>query len=1270
MFSKVLIANRGAIACRIARTLRRMGIRSVAVYSEADAHSMHVAACDEAVAIGPSPAAQSYLDFEKILAAAKSSGAQAIHPGYGFLSENPAFAEACAAAGIIFIGPTAAQMRAFGFKHAARALAEANGVPLLPGSKLLADADHALSEAARIGYPVMLKSTAGGGGIGMQLIRSAAELPDAFASVDRLARNNFKQGGIYLEKYVEQARHIEVQIFGDGLGHVVALGERDCSAQRRNQKVIEETPAPGLTETQRQRLWGCAARLGAAAGYQNAGTVEFVFDAQTGEFYFLEVNTRLQVEHGVTEEVTGLDLVEWMVKQASGELGSLENFRPQPRGASIQVRLYSEDPGKNFQPATGILTDVYFSPEARIETWVERGTEVSPFYDPLLAKIIVRGADRTEALARMSTALAGTRVHGLETNLDYLRQIVASPIFQAGKITTRSLATLPYDAATIDVLEGGTQTTVQDYPGRVGYWDVGVPPSGPMDHLSFRLANRLVGNPASAAGLEIAVSGPSLRFNCDAVIALTGAHLPATLDGKPVAPWRARRVKKGQTLRIGTADGAGLRAYLAIHHGFDVPDYLGSKSTFTLGLFGGHAGRALRVGDVLRVHAGAAAANSERRTLNAERRTSSTRPTDPPSSLQRSTFDVQSSTLISPPLVRLPKGLIPSISHEWQLGVLYGPHGAPDFFTDEDIADLFSATYEVHYNSARTGVRLIGPKPRWARQDGGEAGLHPSNIHDNAYAIGTIDFTGDMPIILGPDGPSLGGFVCPATIVQSELWKIGQLKPGDKVRFERLTAAAAQAAESAQDAAIEMLMTPAGRRRRTPNSERRTLNSELRAPNIQRSTFDVQSSALVSTEPAILHTLPARPTAPAVVYRRSGDRYLLIEYGPLALDLNLRFRVHALHQWLQQHPMPGLLDLTPGIRSLQVHFDNRVLPLERLMETLLEAESLLPATDDMEVPTRVVHLPLSWEDESTLLAIRKYMQIVRKDAPWCPSNIEFIRRINGLESIEQVKEIAFNASYLVLGLGDVYLGAPVATPIDPRHRLVTTKYNPARTWTPENAVGIGGAYLCIYGMEGPGGYQFIGRTCQMWNRYRQTADFTEDKPWLLRFFDQIRFYPVSNSELTRFRDDFVQGKVKLEIEHETFRLRDYNAFLAKNRDTITAFKANQQASFEAERHRWEESGQLNFSAETPAAAASEKADALPPGCIAVPAHIPGNVWKIHVTPGATVKAGDALLIIESMKMEITIVASRAGRVREVRCAEGRPVNAGETLVVLEEHNQR
>lgn len=1212
MFTKVLIANRGAIACRVIRTLRKMGIASVAVYSDADRHSLHVAQADEAVHLGPSPAAQSYLDVEKILAAAKATGAQAIHPGYGFLSENAAFVEACEAAGIVFIGPRAAQMRQLGPKHSARALAKAHGVPLLPGTDLLPDIETAQREAARIGYPVMLKSTGGGGGIGMQLIRKPTELASAFESVVRLAKNNFKDGGVFLEKFVEHARHIEVQILGDSHGHVVALGERDCSVQRRNQKVVEETPAPGLTAEQRAELLACAARLGTAAGYTNAGTVEFVYDNATGHFYFLEVNTRLQVEHGVTEEVTGVDLVEWMIRSAAGDL----NLRANPNvrntnigaawvpasGHSIQVRLYAEDPGKNFQPAAGPLTDVHFPKTARIETWVETGSEVSAFYDPMIAKIIVRGSDRADALARLDAALADTRVHGIENNLGYLRQIIASEGFRSGAVTTKYLATLPYVPATVEVLEGGTQTTVQDYPGRIGYWDVGVPPSGPMDNLSFRLANRLVGNPDTAAGLELTVNGPTLRFNTPAVVALTGAHMPATLDGKPVALHRAFRVKAGQTLRIGAVDGPGLRAYLAIRHGLDVPDYLGSKATFTLGLFGGHAGRALRVGDVLRVNRSTPAGVPD-----------------------------------NAPLLRAPAAVQPALTREWQIKVLYGPHGAPDFFTEQDIAMLLSTAYEVHYNSARTGVRLIGPKPEWARRDGGEAGLHPSNIHDNAYAIGAIDFTGDMPIILGPDGPSCGGFVCPVTIVQAELWKMGQLKPGDKVRFVPITAQEARELAYAQDSLIE------------------TLKPAKVAAAVATAT---------PPEPAVIHTLPARPTAPQVVYRRSGDAAVLIEYGPLQLDIALRMRVHALQTWLERQRLHGILDLTPGIRSLQVHFDQRLLPSERLVEILLRAESELPSIDDMEVPSRIVHLPLSWEDESTLLAIRKYMQIVRKDAPWCPSNLEFIRRINGLENLEEVYRTCFDASWLVLALGDVYLGAPVATPIDPRHRLVTTKYNPARTWTPENAVGIGGAYLCVYGMEGPGGYQFIGRTCQMWNRYKQTADFVDGKPWLLRFFDQIKFYPVSNAELTKFREDFPQGKVKLRVEETTFKLRDYQKFLADNSAEIGAFTKKREAAFEAELQRWIANGQLNFSANDEAASALDE-QAIPAGCVALPAHIPGNVWKILVEPGATVSEGDALVVLESMKMEVTVSASRAGKVREIRCAEGKPVNAGETLVVLE-----
>jgi urea carboxylase len=1094
-------------------------------------------------------------------------------------------------------------MRAFGLKHTARELAKQNQVPLLPGTGLLDSVEDALREAAHIGYPVMLKSTAGGGGIGMRLCWNKDELAGAYESVKFLAQNNFKDAGLYLEKYVENARHIEVQIFGDGNGGVIALGERDCSVQRRNQKVIEETPAPNLAPQLRLALLETAVRLGKAVSYQSAGTVEYILDAATGEFYFLEVNTRLQVEHGVTEEVTGIDLVEWMVRQAAGDLPDLHSFKIEPRGASIQVRVYAENPAKDFQPSCGTLTAAEFPAEARIETWVERGVEVTPYYDPMLAKIIVHAADRTQAMTRMQTALAATALHGIETNLDYLQQILREPVFRSGQHTTRFLGGLHYLAHSIDVLEPGVQTTVQDYPGRLGYWHIGVPPSGPMDGLAFRLANRLTGNAEDVAGLEITFTGPTLRFNCDSVIAITGAPIEVHLDGKTVAQWQTCAVKAGSVLQFGKLLGKGCRAYLAVKDGFQVPDYLGSKSTFTLGQFGGHAGRTLRAGDVLHI---SSADEFIYRQLAAE--------------------------------------LLPQYTDTWEIGVLYGPHGAPDFFTDVDIQDLFAADWEVHHNSNRTGVRLIGPKPQWARSDGGEAGLHPSNIHDNAYAIGAVDFTGDMPVILGPDGPSLGGFVCPVTIVHAELWKTGQLKPGDTVRFRWMSLEQAGYLEKLQDDTIR----------------------QLHLPKIV--TAMPQASSMGST---VLHRIPQSATQVQVVYRQSGDRNLLIEYGPLVLDLNLRFRVHALMEWVQREMdaarIKGIVDLTPGIRSLQIHFDARVLPRDKLLDVLIAAERKLPAIEDMQVPARIVHLPLSWDDAATRLAIEKYMQSVRKDAPWCPSNIEFIRRINGLDSIEDVRRILFEASYLVMGLGDVYLGAPVATPVDPRHRLVTTKYNPARTWTPENAVGIGGAYLCVYGMEGPGGYQFVGRTVQMWNRYLQTRDFKDGKPWLLRFFDQIRFYPVSETELLELRKDFISGRFNLRVEETTFSLKQYNSFLQQHAAGINAFKTRQQAAFEAERERWRDNGQAEYVSDVALSEADTQSELdLPAGARAVSSHVTGTVWKLLVKEGQRVTAGSPVLVVESMKMEIAVEAPVNGKVLQVFSKEGGHVSAGQVLLIIHE----
>ena len=1205
MFTKILIANRGAIACRIMRTLRRMKIESVAVFTKADALSRHVLDADTSVCIGDGLASESYLCPDKILEAARQTGAQAIHPGYGFLSENAWFAEQCMAQGICFLGPTPEQIRTFGLKHTARTLARQFDVPMLPGTGLLENIETACQEAHRIGYPVMLKSTAGGGGIGMRLCRDQQELLDAYESVGNLAQSNFSNAGLFLEKYIDQARHIEVQIFGDGRGNVIALGERDCSMQRRNQKVIEETPAPGLSSSTRTALQETAVRLMKSVQYQSAGTVEYVYDAEADRFYFLEVNTRLQVEHGVTEMATGIDLVEWMVLLGAGALPSLASFTVQPQGAAIQARVYAENPAKNFQPSSGLLSAVDFPATARIETWVDAGCEVSAFYDPMLAKIIVHAADRDQAIDHLIAALNQTMLYGIETNLDYLKQVLSGMVFRSGQVNTKYLAGFYYQPSSLDVLNAGVQTTVQDYPGRTGYWNVGVPPSGPMDSLAFRLANRLVGNPNEAAGLEITLSGPTLRFNCNTLIAVCGAPIDIWLDDKPLEQWRSHCIPAGALLRFGKIRQSGSRAYLAVQGGIQVPDYLGSKSTFTLGQFGGHAGRALRAGDVLHI-------------LPVRETTTGT----------------------------LPAECIPHYTHHWEIGVLYGPHGAPDFFTEDDIDTFFATDWKVHHNSSRTGVRLLGPKPQWARKDGGEAGLHPSNIHDNAYAVGTIDFTGDMPIILGPDGPSLGGFVCPAVIAQAELWKTGQLKPGDSVRFYPLTTEHALLLEQQQDKMI-----------REPDT-------------FTRAAADIPACPTGRGNP-VLHRIPADNGQVQVVYRQSGDKYLLIEYGEPILDIALHFRAHALMAWLQQRidqkDLPGILDITPGIRSLQIHYDSRLLARDRLLNRLIAAEQDLPAIDDMEIPSRIVHLPLSWDDAATRLAIEKYMQSVRSDAPWCPSNIEFIRRMNGLENIEAVKRIVFDASYLVMGLGDVYLGAPVATPVDPRHRLVTTKYNPARTWTPENAVGIGGAYLCIYGMEGPGGYQFVGRTVQMWNRYRQTRDFVAGKPWLLRFFDQIRFYPVSERELLELRQDFITGRFTLRTEETIFSLRAYQAFLQQHADSIRVFKSRQQQAFEAERERWQREGVQQSNDEDMLDYACTKSEInLPDGAHAVSSDVTGTVWRLLIEIRQTVSAGDPVIIIESMKMEITLSAPVSGVVQQISCKQGDYVCSGQLLLIVQE----
>ena len=461
MFNKILIANRGEIACRVAATARRMGVKSVAVYSDADADAKHVSACDEAVHIGASAPRESYLRWERILEAAKATGAQAVHPGYGFLSENEAFAQACADAGLVFIGPPPSAIKAMGLKAESKQLMERAGVPLVPGYHG-ADQDPTLlqAEADRIGYPVLIKASAGGGGKGMRAVDKAGDFAAALASCKREATNSFGDDAVLIEKYVQRPRHIEIQVFGDSQGHYVYLFERDCSVQRRHQKVLEEAPAPGMTPAMRAEMGAAAVAAARAVNYVGAGTVEFIVEQRSDgsmRFFFMEMNTRLQVEHPVTEAITGLDLVEWQLRVACGEPLPLQQDQLRITGHAIEARICAENPDNNFLPATGRLA-VYRKPQAssfersqgggrvRIDDGVDEGDAISPFYDSMVAKLIVHGDDRAQALSRLDDALAQVRIVGLQTNVQFLRYVVRSPSFAQANLDT---ALIPREEAVL-----------------------------------------------------------------------------------------------------------------------------------------------------------------------------------------------------------------------------------------------------------------------------------------------------------------------------------------------------------------------------------------------------------------------------------------------------------------------------------------------------------------------------------------------------------------------------------------------------------------------------------------------------------------------------------------------------------------------------------------------------------------------------------------------------------------------------------------------------
>ncbi|MEM7099572.1 MAG: urea carboxylase [Pseudomonadota bacterium] len=1183
MFNKVMIANRGVAAVRIARTLRQMQIKSVGLRSDAEAQADYFDVFDEVYDLGPGSVAETYLNQHKILDLALSAQVDAIHPGYGFLSENAEFARVVERAKIAFIGPSASTIEVFGLKHKARELALQAGLEMLPGTQLLDDIDAAVTAAKAIGYPVILKSTAGGGGIGMQRCDSEQQLIQAFESVQALAEANFSSAGLFLEKYLTAPRHVEVQIFGDGKGGILVIGDRDCSMQRRNQKVVEECPAPNMPLTTRKAIHNQAEALGRSVGYKSAGTVEFLYDTESGHAYFLEVNTRLQVEHAVTEMVWSIDLVEWMVRLSANQMPPLASIVLAQNGHAIQARWYAEDPYLSFSPAPGEIR-VSHQSQARIETWIDEQAKVSHLFDPMLANIICHGANRLEAIEKLSAELRTIRSYGIATNLQYLQQAIQIDSFRAEELSTQLLAEVAYNPTEIEIIEPGMETTVQSYPGRQGLWEVGIPPSGPMDDLSFRFGNRKLGNPDSAPGLEILVSGPTVKFRQNTEVIITGAKVSIKLDELAQPSGQPIKVEAGQILQIGHIS-TGMRCYLLIRGGLDIKEELGSAATFTLGKFGGHGGRALRKGDVLRW---------------------------------------SSSSVSSRPY----NGQQPNLMHRTSIRLLLGPHGAPDFFTLEDMQMIFSASWKVHHNSSRTGIRLVGPQPQWARVSGGEAGLHPSNIHDNPYAFSALDFTGDMPVILGPDGPSLGGFVCPGVVINADRWKLGQLQPGDSVEFTVVSE------EAAKDAWDKQEMFLAGKVE-TPTRAR---------PN--------------PTETSVSPVVRQFNSNPEVVVRQAGQEWVLVEIGPPEISIANRLIVHRLAALLKQKKIPGFIELTPGVRSLQIRFDPVVWTTSEFVVAITNyIQDALP-DPRQPIESRIVKMPMSWDDPACRSATERYTNSVREDAPWCPDNIEFIRRINGLPSTQAVKNIVFNANYLVMGLGDVYLGAPVATPLDPRHRLVTTKYNPARTWTAENSVGIGGSYMCIYGMEGPGGYQFVGRTTQIWH---QNGFASTGKPWLLDHFDQIQFYEVDAHELDELRIATTRGAYTPAIETTTFDLSAYQDQLVANSKSIEEFTMQREQAFDAEMDRWKADGLDRF-------VANEQVNNLPKTSQLADGHIvespiAASVWRITQPKGQPVAAQSEIILLEAMKAEFSIKSPVSGNI-EFLVKEGHVVEPGQPLAVI------
>lgn len=1254
---RVLIANRGEIAVRLTRCCKQHGLFSIAVYSPEDADSIHVSEADESVPLS-GLGGSAYLDIKQMVTIAVARRADVVLPGYGFLSENSQFAKAIGDAGIVFAGPGFESIEMFGIKHIAREIAERNSVPVLSGTPLVESPQRAREMALEIGFPVMMKSTAGGGGMGLKVCWDENELESAFREVVSRGEVLFKNTGVFLEKYIQSGRHIEVQIFGNGQGDVLTFGERECSIQRRHQKVIEECPSPFVADNTelRRKICCCAADLASSANYKSVGTVEFLLDNTTSNFYFLEMNTRLQVEHGITELVYGVDLVFMMLLQAEyeakGEVGipsqDLKRLQGncQPIGHAIEARLYAENPSKSFQPSPGILhlVDIYEKESpgctTRVDHWIATGSKISPYFDPLLAKFMVWGDSREEARSVVNEVLARSSICGPATNKEYLIGILNSQEFITGHTLTTFLnKDFVFLPNLIEFIRPGAYTTVQDLPGRVGY-SGGVPLGGAADPLHFQLANLIVGNSKNKEALEISVKGPKIKFYSPAIICLAGADFQFKVNNQQVPMFASLEVPAGSIVSIGTPFGTGARAYLAIKNGFpDIAPYLGSKScTPTLSL-GGHQGRIIMQGDFLGI-----SRSPEFQTVKI--------------------------------CAQLPAYSIPpklsSEQEAWTIRTLSGPHDTPDICDVKKMDDFYRTDYKVNINSNRGCTKLDGQADVFSRTDGGDGGSHPSNILEYPYPTCGVSVIGNGMAMFGVDGGTLSGFTCIAVPLLCDWWKNGQAQIGAKIHFKPVTYKQALELNKCRKNFMEDIQKA----------------FEMGTPFPKFPDPEVSKSFPAADEfKSLLYSRAQYGDSPQMNIRQAGEGMVLVDFGVREFDLVHCGYQRIIEELLDPYLNEEIIRVESCTAAVGVLFDSEITSRGIIVDKILKLVEDLPSPRELKIKSTLYRLPCTFEHSALDHCLERYMHSQRPYAAYLPSNAEYIMKANNLETVQDFKKMIIGQRQVVTAVS-FFCGNTLTVNLDPSTRLLTGKYNPPRTFTPKGAIGSGSVGQSIYSIDCPGGFMVWAMTLPdlCWNTFSRLKTLKSGKPWFFTNFDQIEYYEVDETELNRLNNHLISGKLDIVTEEVELDFGKYKEFVEGNETTLQISKQNKKESV----LRLAEEDMKSFEKwdhEVKQAAAMKKVDGekVPlgdSGAIPVTGGMSANVFKVNVKSGDIIESQSDIVVLEAMKMEIHISAESLNeesdeeedqlkhegdmkyKVLDVVVSEGDVVGPSDTLVFI------